>query len=100
MRASPARTGPDVRHRVGMKRRTFMSLLGGAAGAAVVMRATRTAHADTFGAFPEGKAGVQLPETVRAKKVLEIFLYGGLSPWETLYFVRDYGKPDNPDPQL
>lgn len=42
---------------------------------------------------------MQLPEAERAKKVLEIFLYGGISPWETLYFVRDYGKPDDPNPQ-
>jgi hypothetical protein len=28
--------------------------------------------------------------------VLEIFLYGGLSCWETLYFVRDHGTPGDP----
>ncbi|MBA3540362.1 MAG: hypothetical protein H0T79_12170, partial [Deltaproteobacteria bacterium] len=82
-----------------MSRRTFVSLLG-AAGAAAVLRTTRTARADTFGAFPDGKQAAQLPDGVRAKRVLEVFLYGGLSPWETLYFVRDYGKPDDPDPQL
>ncbi|MCX5743778.1 MAG: DUF1501 domain-containing protein [Proteobacteria bacterium] len=82
-----------------MKRRTFISLLG-AAGAAVVLRRSRAAHADTFGAFPAGNTSVQLPAGVRAKQVLEVFLYGGLSPWETLYFVRNYGKPDDPDPAL
>ncbi len=51
----------------------------------------RRSRAASFGAFPTGTATVQLPEGQRAKKVLEIFLYGGLSPWETLYFVRDYG---------
>ena len=33
---------------------------------------------------------------LRAKRVLEMFLYGGLSPWETLYFVRNYGTPTDP----
>ena len=51
----------------------------------------RRSQAASFGAFPTGTETVQLPEGQRAKKVLEIFLYGGLSPWETLYFVRDYG---------
>jgi len=39
---------------------------------------------------------VQLPANARAKKVLEIFLYGGISQWETLYFVRNYGTPTDP----
>ncbi|MBL0218991.1 MAG: DUF1501 domain-containing protein [Myxococcales bacterium] len=52
--------------------------------------------AATFGAFPTGTGSVQLPVAQRAKKVLEIFLYGGLSPWETLYFVRDYGTAADP----
>lgn len=37
-----------------------------------------------------------LPEGVRAKRILEVFLYGGLSQWETLYFVRNYGTPSDP----
>ncbi|MBA2541275.1 MAG: DUF1501 domain-containing protein [Deltaproteobacteria bacterium] len=36
---------------------------------------------------------MQLAPNQRAKRVLEVFLYGGLSAWETLYFVRDYGAP-------
>jgi Protein of unknown function (DUF1501) len=76
-----------------MKRRTFLTLAGGASAAAVVGPWIRTSRADTFGLFPAGTESVQLAENQRAKRVLEIFLYGGLSPWETLYFVRDYGKP-------
>ncbi len=52
----------------------------------------RRAHAQ-FGAFPGGAEAATLPEGVRAKRVLEVFLYGGLSQWETLYFVRNYGTP-------
>ena len=55
----------------------------------------RRAHAQ-FGAFPTGSEQVMLPEGVRAKRVLEVFLYGGLSQWETLYFVRNYGLPTDP----
>ena len=76
-----------------MKRRTFLGLVGGAGTLAAF--GLRRAHA-AFGAFPDNTQGVQLPEGVRAKKVLEIFLYGGLSQWETLYFVRNYGKPTDP----
>ncbi len=55
----------------------------------------RRARAD-FGQFPAGSDTVQLPDGVRAKRVLEVFLYGGLSQWETLYFVRNYGQPTDP----
>ncbi|MBA3817914.1 MAG: hypothetical protein H0X17_03410, partial [Deltaproteobacteria bacterium] len=77
-----------------MQRRTFLTLAGGA-GAATVMVGPwiGRSRAASFGAFPDGTSSVQLPEAQRARRILEIFLYGGLSPWETLYFVRDYGAP-------
>lgn len=56
----------------------------------------RRSSAATFGEFPAGTGTVQLPDGQRAKKVLEVFLYGGLSAWETLYFVRDYGTASDP----
>jgi hypothetical protein len=74
-----------------MKRRTFLTIAGGAGGMALL--GLRAARAAPFGVFPTGSESVQLPEGVRAKRVLEVFLYGGLSQWETLYFVRGYGKP-------
>jgi hypothetical protein len=80
-----------------MKRRTFLTVAAGGAGAAVMVGPwIRSSPAASFGEFPGGTESVQLPENQRAKKVLEIFLYGGLSPWETLYFVRDYGGPGDP----
>src|SRR5688572_16525223 len=79
-----------------MKRRTFLTLAGGASAAALVGPWIRTSRADTFGAFPAGTESVQLAENQRAKRVLEIFLYGGLTPWETLYYVRDYGTSADP----
>jgi hypothetical protein len=78
-----------------MRRRNFLGLLGGAAGAAAFLR-SRRANAQ-FGAFPTADSmRALLPEGVRAKKVLEIYLYGGLSPWETLYYVPTYGTPTDP----
>jgi len=41
-----------------------------------------------------------LPPSARAEGVLECFLYGGLSTWETFYCVEEFGRPDDPDPAL
>jgi hypothetical protein len=76
-----------------MKRRSFLTVAGGAGAAVLVGPWIRRSRAASFGVFPGGTESVQIPEAQRAKKILEIYLYGGLSPWETLYFVRDYGKP-------
>jgi hypothetical protein len=78
-----------------MRRRTFLGLVGGASAVTLVGPLLRRAHAQ-FGAFPSGSESVLLPDGVRAKRVLEVFLYGGLSQWETLYFVRNYGTPSDP----
>ncbi|HEY5924557.1 MAG TPA: twin-arginine translocation signal domain-containing protein, partial [Kofleriaceae bacterium] len=79
-----------------MRRRQFLGLVGGASAAAIAgPYLIRRAHAQ-FGAFPAGTEAVTLPEGLRAKRVLEVFLYGGLSQWETLYFVRNYGTPGDP----
>lgn len=79
-----------------MRRRTFLGLVGSASAAAIAgPYFMRRAHAQ-FGAFPGGAEAVTLPEGLRAKRVLEVFLYGGLSQWETLYFVRNYGTPTDP----
>jgi hypothetical protein len=80
-----------------MKRRTFLTAAAGGAGAAVLVGPwIRRSSAAPFGTFPSGTNSVQIPDGERAKKVLEIFLYGGVSTWETLYFVRDYGTATDP----
>src|SRR5262245_6546367 len=79
-----------------MRRRSFLGLVGGTSAAALVAPyVMRRAHAE-FGVFPSGAEAVTLPPGLRAKRVLEVFLYGGLSQWETLYFVRNYGTPSDP----
>jgi len=79
-----------------MRRRSFLAAAGAAGAAALIGPWVRRSQAAAFGAFPGGTAAVQLPDGVRARRVLEVFLYGGLSCWETLYFVRGYGAPDDP----
>lgn len=79
-----------------MKRRTFLSLSAAAAGVMVVGPYFRgRSFAASFGDLPPGYTG--LPENRRATRVLEIFLYGGISCWETMYLVEEFGTPTDPD---
>jgi hypothetical protein len=69
-----------------------LGLVGGASAVTIVgPYFMRRAHAQ-FGAFPSGAEAAMLPDGLRAKRVLEVFLYGGVSQWETLYFVRRFGS--------
>lgn len=80
-----------------MYRREFLKNLSGGVGAAAglgllpgMMRYANAAP--LWGDFPETATAALLPEEKRAKNVLDIFLYGGLSPWETFYVVPEYGQ--------
>jgi hypothetical protein len=82
-----------------VRRRAFLGAAGAAAAAAVgVSLAPRAARA--FGDPPPGQGGKLLPAQARATGILECFLYGGLSTWESFYCVEEYGRPDDPDPEL
>src|SRR5947208_3185343 len=76
-----------------MRRRTFLQWTAAASAFAVLARDRGSSWADPFGEVPANAASVMLPANRRAKRVLEIFLYGGISQWETMYLVRNYGKP-------
>lgn len=76
-----------------MRRREF--LVGSAASAGLLL-AGRAAHGRTWGEPPATAASLVLPEGQRAERVLEVFLYGGLSPWESFYTVPEYGRPNDP----
>ncbi|HTE55667.1 MAG TPA: DUF1501 domain-containing protein [Kofleriaceae bacterium] len=81
-----------------MRRRDFLKLSAAAAGATAAGGLwRRRADADPFGEFPVEAAALALPPDRRAASVLEVFLYGGLSAWETLYLVEAYGRPSDPD---
>lgn len=92
---TPERGLLDPRAILTIHRRQFLGagLGAGALLATGSLLSSRRAHATPFGEFPTGGSATRLPEGRRAKRVLEIFLYGGLSPWETLYFVEEYGRP-------
>ena len=77
-----------------MQRRDFIATLALATGAAVAPRVLRATGAKQWGEFPSWAKSLALPEKLRAKRVVEIMLTGGLSPWETLYCVdlAAYGK--------
>ena len=73
------------------------ALVGGGLGLAGLAGA-RSARGAAFGAAPSGVGAELLPGAgQRADQVLELFLFGGLSPWESFYVVPEHGRPDDPD---
>lgn len=48
----------------------------------------------TWGTYPTALAAAQVPKNLQATRVLEVFMMGGVSPWETYYAVDNpaYGK--------
>jgi hypothetical protein len=77
-----------------MRRRDFLrsSAIAGTAAAAG-LSFTRGAAA-AFGETPTDYQSVMLPEAKRAQSILEVFMYGGVSPWETFLATEEYGKND------
>lgn len=77
-----------------LHRRDFLTLSAAAASLAFTPRL----NAGTWGEAPDPVAqGLLLPSGKRAEKVLELFLYGGLGPFESFYVVEEYGTPSDPD---
>lgn len=52
----------------------------------------RPRRAKAFGTTPHELQNVMLPVERRAQSILEVFMYGGVSPWETFYCNETYGK--------
>jgi hypothetical protein len=76
-----------------MNRRKFLkAAAAGGALAATSSIWSRFAKAEPFGTVPAGYQNVMLPEAVRAQSILEVFMYGGVSPWETFYCSDTFGK--------
>jgi len=75
-----------------MRRRQLLAGAGlGLAGAAFF--GPRRARA-AWGAWPDAHADLALPPERRARRVLELYAYGGLCPWDTFYCVPDWGLAD------
>lgn len=83
-----------------VRRREFIRASGALGAAAVTTLTHQTARALPFGDAPEKHKDKLLPVAHRAQSVLECFLYGGLSQWETFYAVEEYGRPDSPNPDF
>ncbi|MEI9939148.1 MAG: DUF1501 domain-containing protein [Pseudomonadota bacterium] len=78
-----------------MKRRNFLkaAAVGGAAAAASVSMKTRRASAvPLFGDVPADHASIMLPKQNQVSSILEVFMYGGVTPWEGFYCVPSYGS--------
>ncbi|HEU5077095.1 MAG TPA: DUF1501 domain-containing protein [Polyangiaceae bacterium] len=78
-----------------MQRRTLLrSLTAGAA--AFAADALAPANRSGLRALAAASEGVPMvPEPLRAKSVLEVFLCGGVSQYESLYCVPEHGRTDN-----
>lgn len=77
-------------------RRDFLRTLGGLGLLAALggTGAPRPARAEPWGEWPRHLRRPLVPEERQAKNVLELFLFGGISPWETFYVVEEpeYGR--------
>src|SRR5688572_531215 len=78
-----------------MRRRDF--LRGSAAALAAGSLVRPGLARASWGVGPDEAQKHLLPVGVRAESVLELFLYGGLAPFESFYVVPEYGQPNDPD---
>ncbi len=86
---------PD-RSRSSIRRRDVLK--GGAAVGIGALLPGKQALASHWGAAPDATAaGLLLPEGVAAQSILEVFLYGGLGPFESFYVVEEYGTLTDPE---
>ena len=81
-----------------MRRRDFLkgaalTAAGGGAAAGATLLGERSAGA--FGDIPAGADASAVPPALRAQNILEIFLYGGVSQYESFYCVDAYGQTDS-----
>ena len=89
--------------RTSLDRRTFLQALA-AAGAGLSGGACSTDDTppaggvgDGWGTAPSSVSSLLVPPSRRPDGVLEIFLMGGLCPWDTFYVNPEYGHPDRTD---
>lgn len=77
---------------LGISRRDLLRLA--ALSGVGTMLDARPARALLFGEAPTNKGTSMLAEDRRVDSVLEIFLFGGLSHYESLYCIEEFGKDD------
>ncbi len=81
-----------------LRRRDFLKAAGATSAGLATIGLPRLAGAEPW-ATPHSQAArdALLPSGVRAERVLEVFMYGGVPPFETFYVVPDHGRPTDPE---
>lgn len=80
-----------------MKRRDFLrsaAVVAAGAGTGVGAALIGEGEARAFGEIPKGAGAAMVPPDLQAQNILEVFLYGGVSQYESFYCVDEYGKSD------
>ena len=78
----------------GLKRRSVLKGAAGIGAAAAAGVLLRSRDVRAFGDVPEAYAHVMLPEEMRVDSILEVFLCGGVSQYESFYTVPGHGQGD------
>jgi hypothetical protein len=80
-----------------VKRRDFLrgaAAVAAGVGAGVGASIASERDALAFGDVPPGGDASMLPKDRQAESILEIFLYGGVSQYESFYCIPEYGQAD------
>ena len=77
-----------------MKRREFLAGLSALGAASSCSSTDDAAITGDWGAAPADLAHLLVPPSRRPEGVLDLYLMGGLCPWDTFYAVPDYGAAD------
>lgn len=80
-----------------MKRRDFLrgaAVLAAGAGGGGAATLLGEKEAAAFGETPKGAESSAVPASLQAQNILEIFLYGGVSQYESFYCVDAFGQSD------
>jgi len=73
-----------------MKRRRFIKTLSAGAAGFGILKYPRGAHAG-WGDTPADNQDAMLPKSRTAKSILEVFMYGGVSAFDSFYCVPEWG---------
>ncbi len=75
-----------------MNRRNFIRSTAAALTAGVGASLWGTKFARAFGEIPKNAESILIPAERRASNILEIFLYGGVSQYESFYCIPSFGQ--------
>ena len=67
-------------------------------GPAVIPGVSPGTHSGLWGSYTPEQTASMIPDQWRPEGVLELFLMGGLNPWDTFYTVPEHGDPQKGGP--